>query len=561
MAVALDSAELGSGPAVSPGTEPPAAPPASPPVSPDRRRPPLPLRAGSVAVAVLFATPLAFLLWKAAALGATDVVETLRVDAPGPLGRSLLLAVCVSVSTGVIGVGLAWLLTRTDVPGRRIWAGLAPVPLVIPSYVGAAALVAGLAPGGLIASTLAGLGIRAVPEVRGFWGAWFVLTIFTYPYVYLPVAARLASLPPSYEESARLLGRRPVAVFTSVVLPQASSAIGAGVLLVFLYAISDFGAVTIMRYDTLTNELFQWKLSPDRWLPMSALLATAALLVVAAERTAARRRRLTQSVRTKRPMQVALRGWRWPAFGLTAVLFAAAVGVPVLVLGVWAWRGLTSGAGPGGTADAITGLFSPAASTVTISVLAAFVTVALVLPVAYLTTRYRSGTGAAANALVVSAFALPGLVIALALIYWTLQVDAVAWLYQTLPLLVFAYSVHFGAQALRSAQVAVGAVPARFDDAARMLGASRWRRFWTVDVPLMGPGLLAGVGLVMLSAMKELPATLLLAPAGFETLATRIWSATESHHLSQVGLASLVLVALSGGLSWFLVIRRAERFD
>jgi iron(III) transport system permease protein len=121
--------------------------------------------------------------------------------------------------------------------------------------------------------------------------------------------------------------------------------------------------------------------------------------------------------------------------------------------------------------------------------------------------------------------------------------------------------VHFGAQALGAADVAVGSVPRRLDDAARSLGAGRVRRFLTVDLPLVLPGLAAGFGLVMLSTMKELPATLLLAPIGFETLATRIWFATENVRLAEAGLAGLVLVAVSGVLTWLLTIRRMERLS
>lgn len=526
------------------------------------RRPPAGLVAGAIGVAVVFLGPLAFLLWRTFELGATDTFDALRGDGVRAMGRSLVLAVSVSLTAGAIGVALAWLVTRTDLPVRRVFAVLAPVPLVIPSYVGAAALIAGFAPGGLIADAVATVGIERLPDVRGFWGAWFVLTIFSYPYVYLPVSARLASLPPSYEESARLLGRRPSRVFWSVVLPQASTAIGAGVLLVFLYTISDFGAVSIMRYDTLTNELFQSKLVPETWVPLSTLLALVALAVVAGERAIARRQADTPSVRARRALQIPLGRWRWPAAGWVTAVLGAALAAPVLVLAVWAVRGLTGGAArTGSLAVQPADLVGPALHTVAISVTAAVVTVALVLPVAYLTSRYRSRTGGVANAVVVGAFALPGLVVALALVYWTLRTDAVGWLYQTLPLLVAAYAVHFGAQALRSAQVAVAAVPRQYDDAARMLGAGRVRRLLTVDLPLMRPGLLAGGGLVLLSAMKELPATLLLAPPNFDTLATRIWSASESHYMSQLGLASLVLIALSGVLTWVLVIRRAEHLE
>jgi iron(III) transport system permease protein len=185
----------------------------------------------------------------------------------------------------------------------------------------------------------------------------------------------------------------------------------------------------------------------------------------------------------------------------------------------------------------------------------------VVLPVAYLTTRHRSRSGAVSNALVVAGFALPGLVIALAVVFWVLRAPLVGGLYQTYPLLVFAYVVHFGAQSMRASQVSVSGVPRRMEDAARSLGSGRWRRLRTVDVPLMLPGLAAGAGLVLLSTMKELPATLLLAPTGFETLATRIWSATESALFARAGLHALVLVALSGLLTWLLTIRRLERLD
>ena len=133
--------------------------------------------------------------------------------------------------------------------------------------------------------------------------------------------------------------------------------------------------------------------------------------------------------------------------------------------------------------------------------------------------------------------------------------EALGFLYQSLPLLVLAYVVHFGAQALRAGQVAVGGLPRRMGDAARMLGARRVRRLATVELPLMRPGLVSGGGLVLLSTMKELPATLLLAPTDFDTLATRIWGAYQGGFLAETGVTSLVLVALAGVLTWLLILR------
>ena len=523
------------------------------------RRAPVPLVVASLGVAALFASPLAYLVWRNTALGSELVDAVSSPETLVPLGRSVVLAVAVSVSAAVVGTLLAWCVVRTDLPGRRLWRVLAPLPLVIPSYVGATAFLAALAPGGLVEPFLAPFGLRRMPELSGFWGAWLVLTAFTYPYVYLPTAARLAALPPSLEESARLLGRPPRQVFRTVVLPQARGAVWAGTLLVFLYTISDFGAVELMRYGTLTREIFANKLAPSASLPLALVLGGLALVVVALERRANRRALTPGTLRTRAVLRVRLGRWRWAAFAAVVAVLAVALVVPLGVLVYWAARGLVSaGSGTVELSTDLGALAGPALNTMGVSLVAAVAAVVLVLPLAFYTTRHRSALGGVANALVVAGFALPGLVVALALVFWTLGAEPLGALYQTIPLLVFAYVVHFGAQAMRAGQVAVGAVPTRLDDAARVLGAGPGRRLRTVDAPLMLPGLAAGGGLVLLSTMKELPATLLLAPPNFDTLATRLWSANESSYFAQVGLAGLVLVGLSALLTWALVLRRQE---
>ena len=525
------------------------------------RRPPIVLLLVAVAVGVVFLGPLASDEWRNVEHG-SDVWSVLwSADTLDPLRRSLWLGTAVALSTAVIGTGLAWLTVRCDLPGRGAFRLLAPLPLVFPSFVGAAALIAGFSTGGLVEQLLTPLGIDSLPNVRGFGGAWLVLTLFTYPYVYLPVAARMRDLPPSLEESARLLGRRPAAVFASVVLPQVSGAIWAGVLLVFLYTISDFGAVTLLGYDTLTEQIYADKLyDQERAMALSLVLGGVALLVVAAERSFDRRRRRVEVIRSSAPLTVALGRWRWPALvAVAAVLFNALVG-PVAVLGFWAWRGLTSSVDSIGLGTDVGALVEPTGNSAVVAVVTAGVAVAVVLPVAWLTARYRSRVGGAANSMVVAGFALPGVVIALSIVFWVIDAPLLGRWYQTLPLLIVAYVLHFGAQATRAAHVAVGAVPDRLGDAAATLGARRTRRFLTVELPLMTPGLLAGAGLVLLSTLKELPATLLLAPIGFDTLATEIWHASDRGALAQSSLAALVLVALSCVLTWLVVLRRADRY-
>src|SRR5262245_8148163 len=187
----------------------------------------------------VFAGPLVYLVWRTAT-GDEDLVALYTSSATlEPLRNTLVLATSTAASTAVLGTALAWLTVRTDLPLRRMWAALAALPLVFPSFVGALALTASLSPGGLLDDPLGAVGVDA-SRPGGFWGAWLVLTLFTTPYVLLPVAARLAGLPPSLEESARLLGRGPFSVFRTIVVPQVRGAVGAGALLVFLYALSDF---------------------------------------------------------------------------------------------------------------------------------------------------------------------------------------------------------------------------------------------------------------------------------------------------------------------------------
>ena len=520
------------------------------------------LRLLVVALALPFAAPLAYLVVRNVDEGgAWSTVSDGALLAP--LGRSLLLAGSVAAAAGVVGTAAAWLVTRTDLPGRRVLRLLLPLPLVLPSFIGAFALIAAFAPGGLLERALSPLGVSGPPSVEGFAGAFVVLTLLTYPYVYLPVAARLRQLAPAMEEAARLLGRGPAETFRTVVLPQARTAIAAGALLVFLYVIADFGAVQLLRYDTLTRAIYaNYLLDPPTAVALSLALGLLAIAVVVAQRRVAGGRR-PDARREGRPLEVPLGRWRGPATAFVGGLLALALAAPVAVLVYWTARGVSAGSSRPNSLVADPGrLVEPVLNTSLASVAAALVAVAVVLPAAFLTTRHRGRVGDGAAALVVGGFALPGLVIALALAFWTLRSPGIIGaLYQTLPLLVGAYALHFGALALGPAQVAASSVPRGLDDAARTLGRGRLARLATIDLPLMAPGLAAGAGLVLLSAMKELPVTLLLAPAGFPTLATRIWSSTEDAFWADASIAALALVAVSGALTWLLVVRRERRFS
>ena len=169
---------------------------------------------------------------------------------------------------------MPWLVARTDLAGKRLWRVVLPLPLVIPSFVGATALLSAFGRGGLV---------PFLPRIEGFWGAFIVMTLLSYPYVYLPVLARLSTTVPTLEETARLLGTRPGRTLTRVVLPQIRDTVAAGTMLVFLYGLSDFGAVAVMRYDTIIRAIFSSRLF-DRVtsLTLGLVLAVLALSVAVA---------------------------------------------------------------------------------------------------------------------------------------------------------------------------------------------------------------------------------------------------------------------------------------
>ena len=343
---------------------------------------------------------------------------------------------------------------------------------------------------------------------------------------------------------------------TTVLVPQLRPAAAAGGLLVFLYVLSDFGAVALLRYDTITRAIYSTRLL-DRTtsVTLGLFLAVLALGVTALARSA------TPAPPGPRPaapaQRIRLRRWRAPVSVLPWTVLVAALVGPVVVFLVWALRGSTTvGVGYSGPGDSLAFLVEPALNSATAAVVAALVAIVLVLPLAMASVRRPGRLSRLVVMVVTSVFALPGLLVALTLVFVALSVPGpLAALYQTFPLLVLGYVLHFGAQALRSTQTALAAVPTRLDEAARTLGASPRRRFLTVDLPLVAPGLAAGAGLVLLSTLKELPATALLAPAGFQTLATRIFNAAQDGFFAEVGVTSLVLLVLSTSLTWVLVLR------
>jgi iron(III) transport system permease protein len=464
------------------------------------------------------------------------------------IGRTLLLVAAVTAAATVLGVALAWLAVVSDLPGRRLWGVAAALPLVVPSYVTALALIAALGPGGLLHATW----------LFGFQGAFAALTLATYPYVFLLTAAAMRRVDPALEEAARGLGHGRVRAFRLVTLPALRPSIAAGSVLVALYTLSDFGVVSLMRYDALTRAIYQQYRSLFDRTPAAilgiALVALTAVVLLAEARGRGDGRVRRSAAGADRPAgRVALGRARWPALGFCAAVVGLALLVPVGVLGYWSTRPQRPG-----TEAGLGDLLGWAANSLLASGLAAAAAALAALPVAALAVRHRARWTRTLAQLTYGANALPGIVIALSLVFFATRVAEP--LYQTLALLVFAYVVRFLPQALAGAEGALARVDPQLEQAARGLGAGRWRVAARITGPLAAPGVLAGATLVFLSAMKELPATLLLRPIGFDTLATEVWTATTVSAYAQAAAPAILLIAFSAPVVYLLQVRpgRAE---
>ena len=538
-----------------PATVPPAPPVAEPLPAPPgavRRRPPRGLVLAAVAVAVPMALPIAYLAIVVAqdASLAWDVIwrdQTLRL-----LLRSSALAVAVTASAVALALPLSWLLTRTDLPGRRVWTVLTTLPLVIPSYIGAYLMVSALGPHGLVQDVLEGpFGVQRLPSIYGFFGAWLVLTLFTYPLVLLTVRATLARLDPQLEEAARGMGRSGWSTYRTVVLPQLVPAIGAGSLLVALYVLSDFGAVSILRFDSFTRAIYaSYRASFDR-IGAASLAALLVLLMFVVLWLEGRTRRRFAYHRTApgvaRPAhRVRLGAWRWPALGFCAAVTALALVLPVAVLVYWS---LQSVAGDARWSE----IASAAVDSITAAGLAALIAALCAVPVAMLAARYPSRLAALVERVTFTGYALPHIVVALTLVFFGTRVALP--LYQTLAMLVFAFVVLLLPLAVGATRASLLQVSPRIEEAARSVGRRPLTVMRTITAPLAAGGVAAGAALVFLTAVKELPATLVLAPIGFETLSVEIWTATSVGFYERGAIPSLVLLLISAPPLYLLTTR------
>ena len=511
----------------------------------------------SAAIAAAVLSPLIWVL--ASALDASGWLRLLtRPTTVEVFVNSSLLVVLVTGFSILLGVPMAYLTVRTDLPARRAFTVLLAMPLVVPSYIGAFAFVSAFGPRGELQDLLAPFGIEQLPSIYGLAGATLVLTLYTYPYVYITTRASLQAMDTRLVDAARTLRHTKWEAFKRVTVPQIKPAVAAGSLLVALYTLSDFGTPAIMRFDAFTRVIFveyNNVLGGGRDLAslLSLQLVVVTFVILAVESRV--RGSGVESDRTGRGTTVRLGRWRWPATAFCLGVAALALVVPLAILALWLVRG--------GAASTPSLAFEAgyALNSVAVAAAAALVCAVAALPIAYLSTRTDHPVAWLVERASYVGYAVPGVVMGLALVFFGARYGGT--LYREglilLPLLVFAYVVRFLPQALGSSRAAFLGVSNTLPEAARTLGHSPREAFRRVTFPLVLPGVLGGAALVFLTTMKELPATLLLRPPEFKTLVTYIWTVQQSGYYGQAAFPAFVLLFVSA-LS-MLVILATERYE
>nr|WP_281503086.1 iron ABC transporter permease [Ancylobacter crimeensis] len=493
----------------------------------------------AAAVPVLFAAlPIVYVAARTWEAGFDVAIDMLfRRRSAELLVNTLLLAGSVTLLSALIGTGCAFLIERFALPLRGAWRTLICLPLAVPAFVSSYAW--------------ASLG----PSFQGMAGAILILTLSHFPLIYLPVAAALQRMDTRLEDVARSLGETTPRTLLLVVLPQLRPALAGGALLVMSHMLAEFGALSLLRVQTFTTAIFQeyeLQFNSANAALLSGVLMALCLPVAMGEAWVRRDRRLARSDRRTRRDAALLPIGRalWPAEIGLAVLSLAALGVPLFMLGYWLSVGLSAGTGRTDITVALLG-------SLRLSLGGAVLTTVLALPLVVLATRYRSALTPLIERLPYVVHGLPGLVVALALIF-----GAIRWvppLYQSTALVMVAYAILFLPLAQSALRATAELVPPELEQAARTLGRGPLAAFGAVTLPALAPGIGAGMALIVLELMRELTATLLLAPSGVSTLATEVWSYTNDGSYAAAAPYAALLVLISGVPVYVFTLRTLKQ--
>ena len=406
-----------------------------------------------------------------------------------------------------MGLLISIILIRFKITGSKILFTLCTLPLVIPSYIGALTYISAFSPKGLYVQIFSFTGLSEINGIEGFIGSWIVLTLFTYPYVLLICSSALRNLDATVEEAARSLGVKRFRIYTSVVIPRLKKPIIYSGLLVGLYVISDFGAVSLMRYSTVTKAIYtyyEFSLLGDPIIFYSGLLIFLALIISFIQRGSdvSRSAKVSGTPRIPAKVELSSRSKVIVYFFFALVIFFGLM-LPVSVLSYWLIRGLSLGNDVRAVFGGVVGSFSA-------SIITSILAIIISMPIVIMVSQYRSKFGDFIEKIILALYGLPHLAVGVSILFITVKIFPS--IYQSFFALVISYLIVFLPQAVGGGQASMEQVKTSYIDASSSLGKSKIETFRKITFPLIYRGLLAGGALVFLSTMKELPQTLLLRP-------------------------------------------------
>ena len=514
---------------------------------------------GAAVVAGLVLAPIAALA-RTAAVGSEGLWDhVLAYVLPPALADTFVLLAGVGAISAVLGTSLAWLVTAYTFPGRKTLTWALLLPLAVPTYVIAYAYLDILHPVGVVQTSIrALLGVDSprdfrLPDVRSMTGCVLLLGFVLYPYVYLATRAMFLMQSANLLDAARTLGLSRRRVFFSVAIPLARPALAVGVSLTLMEALNDVGASEFLGVRTLSVAIYTtWSTRAD--LPGASQMALALLAVVMAlvvfERRARKQRNYASDAQHPRPLQPErLRtGAGLVALGVAALPILIGFAIPATYLVDAAITRVQSD----GLSQSI---IDEVRNTVTVSVVGTMLTMAAAVVVVYADRIHRRRLSSLLSRVASLGYAIPGIVLAIGLL--PVVTAGNLWLLTSGVAIVIAYAIRFLTIGIGGTEAGFSRVPLSVDDAARTLGESPARRLWHIHLPLTRPALATAALLVFVDCMKELPATLLLRPLGFETLATHLYGEAVRGTYEDAAIAALFIV-LAGLVPVRLLARVAE---
>jgi iron(III) transport system permease protein len=485
----------------------------------------------AVLIALFSLVPLGYVAYMTVATGWDTAVGLIFRPRVGELLlNTVLLTVCTVPLCLVFGVGGAWLVERTNLRGRRIWAVLLAAPLAVPAFVNSYAWVS------------------AIPSLGGLGSGVLIATLSYFPLVYIPAAATLSRLDPAIEQSAASLGLGAWRTFFRVVLPQLRIAMTGGALLVALHLLAEYGAFAMIRFDTFTTAImvqYQSTFNGAAGNMLASVLVFFCLLLLLAEvrsRGTARYARIGSGAQAK-ALRLPLHAYQLPSQLFLLALTALAFGLPLFFVLRWT---LTGGLAAWEDTEFLPALFA----TLGYGLAGAAATTVVAFPMAYLAVRHPNWFSKSLELSNYVTSSMPGIVVALAFV--TVSIRLVPGIYQTAGVLVAAYVLLFLPRALVNLRAGLAQAPKELDEAAQALGKPPLLSFIRVTLRLTAPAAAGGAALVFLAIANELTATLLLSPNGTRTLATEFWS--KSSEIDYAGAApyALLMILLSAPMTYLL---------